>query len=109
MELLEQHLRKDRKQHPNSPWERIRSLGSAQHWNQHPQDVSSLPLALSAWTNHSQRETVPRSSRSGHSLVGRSSVSCSRRSVCCLLHHIVKGLEVAELMEADKVRAFGCQ
>lgn len=92
---------KDCKQHPNNPWERIHSLGPAQCWNQHPQDVSSLAAALSAWTNHPHRETLP----SGHSLVGRSSLSCSRRSVCCLLHQTVKELEAAELMGADKVRA----
>lgn len=65
--------------------------------------------ALSAWANHSHRETMPRLSHSDHGLVGRSSMSCSRRSVCCLLHQIVQELEAAELMEADKVRAFGYQ
>lgn len=81
VEQLEQHLGKDCKQHPNNPWERIHSLGSAQRWNQHPQDVSSLAPALSAWTNHSHKETVPRPPHSDHGLVGRSSMSCSRRSV----------------------------
>lgn len=33
-------------------------LGEDLPWNQHPQDVSSLVLALSAGTNHSQRETA---------------------------------------------------
>lgn len=75
---VEQHLGKDCKQHPNNLCERIHSLGSAQSCNQHPQDVSSLAPALSAWTNHSQRDSVPRSPGSGLSLVGRSSVSCSR-------------------------------
>lgn len=75
---VEQHLGKDCKQHPNNLCERIHSLGSAQSCNQHPQNVSSLAPALSAWTNHSQRDSVPRSPGSGRSLVGRSSVSCSR-------------------------------
>lgn len=57
VELLEQHLGKECKQHPDNLCERIHSLGSAQSWNQHPQDMSSLAPALSAWTNHSQRDS----------------------------------------------------
>lgn len=68
---------KDCKQHPNNLWERIHGLGSAQHCSLRPQDMSSLAPALSAWTSDSHREAVPRSPRSGHSLVGRSSMSSS--------------------------------
>lgn len=102
MELLEQHLGKGCKQHPNNLWERI-CLGMSTH------RTCPAWLWLSQLGQIIPKGKLPRSFHRGHSLVGRSSMSCSRRSVCRLLHQIVKELDFAELVEADKVRAFGCQ